>query len=57
MYHFGGPSLVHPTPTSQTEAIGDDAMRASEYGIANLKRILPNLIDVDLPGAARTTRN
>jgi len=42
MYHFGGPSGIDPT--SQTEAIGDDAMRASEYGIANLKRILPNLI-------------
>ncbi|MGD8698848.1 MAG: zinc-dependent metalloprotease [Gemmatimonadales bacterium] len=43
MYHYGGPSGVDPT--SQTEAVGDDAMRASEYGIANLKRIVPNLID------------
>jgi hypothetical protein len=42
-YYYGGGSAVDPT--SLTEAIGDDAMRASEYGIANLKRILPNLID------------
>jgi hypothetical protein len=42
MYHFGDPSGVDPT--SQTEAIGDDAMRASEFGIANLRRIVPNLM-------------
>jgi hypothetical protein len=43
MYHFGDGSAVDPT--SQTEAVGDDAMRASEYGIENLKRIVANLID------------
>ncbi len=32
-------------PRYQTEDIGDNAMRASEYGIKNLKRILPNLLD------------
>ena len=32
-------------PRYQTEDIGDNAMRASEYGIKNLKRILPNLIE------------
>jgi hypothetical protein len=42
MYHFGNRSTIDPT--SQTEAIGDDPMRASEYGIENLKRIVPNLI-------------
>ncbi|SDX38936.1 protein of unknown function [Lutibacter oricola] len=31
-------------PSSQTEDLGDDAIKASEYGIANLKRIVPNLI-------------
>jgi hypothetical protein len=31
-------------PSSQTEDLGDDAMKASTYGIANLKRILPNLM-------------
>lgn len=43
MFYYGGSSRIDPT--SQTEAVGDDAMRASEYGIANLKRIVPNLID------------
>lgn len=32
-------------PRYQTEDIGDNAMRASEYGIKNLKRILPNLME------------
>jgi hypothetical protein len=32
-------------PSSQTEDLGDNAIKASEYGIANLKRIMPNLID------------
>jgi hypothetical protein len=30
-------------PSSQTEDLGDDAMKASMYGIKNLKRILPRL--------------
>lgn len=42
MYQFGDPSQLDPT--SLTEALGDDAMRASDYGIENLKRIIPNLI-------------
>jgi hypothetical protein len=42
MYHYGGGSGIDPT--SQTEALGDDPMRASEYGIENLKRIIPNLV-------------
>jgi hypothetical protein len=32
-------------PTSQTECIGDDNIKASELGIANLQRVIPNLID------------
>jgi hypothetical protein len=43
VYYYGGSSAVDPT--SLTEAIGDDAMRASEYGIENLKRIVPNLVE------------
>ena len=31
-------------PRDQSEAIGDNAMKASAYGIKNLQRILPNLI-------------
>jgi hypothetical protein len=30
-------------PRSQTEDLGDDAVKASNYGIKNLQRILPNL--------------
>lgn len=32
-------------PSSQTEDLGDDAVLASQYGIKNLKRIVPNLIE------------
>ncbi|NOT94050.1 zinc-dependent metalloprotease [Ferruginibacter sp.] len=32
-------------PRDQSEAIGDNAMKASTYGIKNLQRILPNLIN------------
>ena len=40
---FGSESSPYD-PRYQTEDIGDNAMRASEYGIKNLKRILPNLL-------------
>ena len=43
IYHFGDRSSSDPT--SLTEALGDDAVLASEYGIANLKRIVPRLIE------------
>jgi hypothetical protein len=43
MYRFGDPSQLDPS--SLTEALGDDAMRASDYGIENLKVIVPNLIE------------
>lgn len=32
-------------PRSQSEQIGDDAMKASTYGIKNLQRIVPNLME------------
>ncbi len=41
-YRYGDAGI---DPSSQTEDLGDDAIKASEYGIANLKRILPNLTD------------
>jgi len=31
-------------PRAQTEDMGDDPVRASEYGMANLRRIVPNLV-------------
>lgn len=44
MYRFGRQQRGVIDPSSQTEDLGDDAMKASAYGIANLKRIVPNLI-------------
>lgn len=45
MYRFGHQQAGDVVdPSSQTEDLGDDAMLASEYGIKNLKRIVPNLI-------------
>ncbi|MBX3097006.1 MAG: zinc-dependent metalloprotease [Fimbriimonadaceae bacterium] len=40
-------------PTAQSEALGDDAMRASDYGVANLKRsmtyLLPGFVEPGEP--------
>ncbi len=44
MYRFGRQQRSVIDPSSQTEDLGDDAMKASDYGIMNLKRIVPNLI-------------
>jgi len=41
LYRFGDPTQTDPG--SLTEALGDDAMRASDYGVENLKRIMVNL--------------
>ena len=41
-YRFGPSGALDPS--AQTEDLGDNAVKASEYGIANLKRIMPNLI-------------
>ena len=43
MYRFGRQQRGVIDPSSQTEDLGDNAMKASMYGIKNLKRILPNL--------------
>jgi hypothetical protein len=45
MYRFGRQQRGVIDPSSQTEDLGDDAVLASEYGIKNLKRIVPNLIE------------
>ena len=44
-YRFGRQQRGVIDPSSQTEDLGDDAVLASEYGIENLKRIVPNLIE------------
>ncbi len=41
LYRFGDPSSSDPGSTS--EALGDDPVRASDYGVENLKRIISNL--------------
>ncbi len=41
IYRFGRAGVGDPS--AQTEDLGDDAMKASAYGIKNLKRILPQL--------------
>jgi hypothetical protein len=46
MYRFGSQQFGSPIdPSSQTEDLGDNSVKASKYGIANLKRIVPNLIE------------
>ncbi len=45
MYRFGSQQRSVIDPSSQTEDLGSDAVLASQYGIANLKRIVPNLIE------------
>lgn len=44
VYRFGRQGNNYD-PSTQSEDLGDDAMKASEYGIKNLKRILPNLME------------
>ena len=43
LYRFAPSGSIDPS--SQTEDLGDDAIKASDYGIANLKRIVPELIN------------
>ena len=40
-----GTELNPDDPRSQSEQVGDDAMKASVYGIRNLQRIIPNLLE------------
>ncbi|MFD2828047.1 zinc-dependent metalloprotease [Leeuwenhoekiella polynyae] len=41
-YEFGSSRGIDPH--SQTESLGDDNIKASTYGLANLKKVVPNLI-------------
>ncbi|WP_166975681.1 zinc-dependent metalloprotease [Rhodocaloribacter litoris] len=43
-YFYGRQSGARIDPRAQNEDLGDDAVKASTYGLANLKRIVPNLI-------------
>lgn len=44
VYRFGRQGNNYD-PSTQSEDLGDDAMKASNYGIKNLKIILPNLME------------
>lgn len=45
IYRFGSQQFLVIDPSSQTEDLGDDATKASRYGILNLQRIIPKLIE------------
>jgi hypothetical protein len=45
IYFYGRTTFTQIDPRSQREDLGHDAMKASELGIANLKRITSNLIE------------
>ncbi|MFP4093034.1 MAG: zinc-dependent metalloprotease [Cyclobacteriaceae bacterium] len=44
-YFYGRQTINKIDPRSQNEDLGDDAVKASEYGVANLKRIMPKLLE------------
>lgn len=47
LYHYGEQQSFSNIvdPRSQSEDLGDDAVKASRYGLANLKRAIPQLVD------------
>ena len=45
LYFYGAQTGSRVDPRSQNEDLGDDAVKASEYGLANLKRIMPRLVE------------
>ena len=42
-------------PRALSEDIGDDAMKSASYGIENLKRVMPNIINWTRTGEAGQT--
>lgn len=44
MFWYGRQSFGSVDPRAQTEDLSNDAVKASTYGVANLKRIVPNLV-------------
>jgi len=43
-YRYLPQNLVGTDPRAQTEDLGDDPVRSSTYAIANLRRVVPNLV-------------
>lgn len=50
MLRFGDQQWVTVDPSSQMEDLGDDAIKAGGYGVANLKRIMGYLYDATYDG-------
>ncbi len=44
-YRYGEQSREGIDPRAQSEDLGDDAVKASRYGLANLKRIIPHVVE------------
>ena len=42
---LSGSEINPDDPRSQSEQVGDDAMKGSMYGVKNLQRIVPNLME------------
>lgn len=45
LYFYGPQQRQIIDPRSQSEDLGDNAVKASEYGLKNLKRIIPNILE------------
>lgn len=47
VYQYGDQQMNSPTldPSSQNEALGDDAVKASKYGVSNAKYIMNHLVE------------
>lgn len=43
LYHYGEQQSTVVDPRSQSEDLGDDAVKASRYGLQNLKRLIPQI--------------
>ncbi len=57
LYHYSEAQDARDAvdPRSQNEDLGDDPVKSSRYGIANLKRIVPNIISWTTTGDAGQT--
>lgn len=44
-YWYGEQNADSTDPRSQSEDLGNDVLKASSYGIANLKRMMPHLVE------------
>ncbi|WBL22729.1 zinc-dependent metalloprotease [Zunongwangia sp. HRR-M8] len=45
LYFYGPQQMDIVDPRSQSEDLGDNAVKASEYGLKNLRRIMPNILE------------